>query len=432
MNPLRTLVACLLATGSLLLTACEPQRHAVEIDYTFGGQDCAAAGVATIQIDVEGEILSPNQYRCADANKGVAIGRYLNGVYSVTVTGFDSGGNVTFQGTRAIDVTSRDNVFLIDADPVAPVSQGGSITILWTFAGQTCAQSGVTAVRVSLDGVLVADGNNNVNLPCNNNGDDGTTISGVDPGVHQVDLKAIRNGQVAYTLTNLTATVEEGFDTELDPNLIASSTTSASASLGWSFAGMSCADARVQIVRVFVDGSGTPLETACTSGGIDGTVITGLSSGNHGFTVQGIRSAGSVLAYQSTTSTVASFSIGLTTQVLIDAPAGSPNVGGAKLLFQFPAGGPVCATASGSATPISYTLTSPTGAKSSGTSSCGGPSANLGVEFCYPASAGCSSLTPGYWTIDAATTAGPSYKAVGEVFAVPNGIETTTNIIFAQ
>ena len=428
MNPLRTLVACLFAAGSLLLSACEPSRHAVEIDYTFGGRDCASAGVATIQIDVAGEVLSPNQYRCADANKGVAIGRYLNGPYNVTVTGFDSGGNTIYQATDTINVGGGDNVFLIDTDPV---SQGGSITVLWKFAGQTCAQSGVSAVRVSLDGQLVADGGGGINLPCSASGTDGTTISGVNAGVHRIDLTAYRGSSVAFTLTNIAATVQDGFDTEVDPNLIASSTSSASASLNWTFAGMSCADARVTTARVTVDG-GAPFDAPCTTGSTDGAVVTGLPAGTHSFTVQGIRTtaSGNVLAYASTQTTTASFSIGLTTLVAIDAPAGSPGVGGAKLLFQFPSGGPACSSTGGAGVPISYTLTSPTGVKTTGTSSCGGPTANLGVEFCYPAAAGCSSLAPGYWTFDATTSSGASYRATAETFAVPNGAETTTNIVF--
>jgi len=339
MNPLRTLVACVLASGALLLTACEPSRRAVEIDYTFGGRDCASAGVATIQIDVAGEILNPNQYRCADANKGVAIGRYLNGTYEVTVSGFDTSGNVIYQTVKAISVSGGSNVFLIDADPV---NQGGSITILWRFAGQTCAQAGVTAVRVTLDGALVADGSNNVNLACTSAGEDGTTISGVDAGVHRVDLQALRGGQVAYTLGNLTATVQDGFDTELDPNLIASSTSSASASVRWTFAGMTCADAKVSTVRLTVD-STTPLEVPCNANGSDGALITNLTSGNHSFSLQGVRAtaSGNVLAYNSTSATVATFSVGLTTQVLVDAPSASPGVGGARLLFQFPRRSPI-------------------------------------------------------------------------------------------
>ena len=428
MNPLRTLVACALAASATLLTACEPSRHAVEIDYTFGGRDCASAGVATIQIDVAGEVLNPNQYRCADANKGVAIGRYLNGTYNVTVSGFDTGGNVIYQTVQAITVSGGTNIFAIDA---APVNQGGSITILWRFAGQTCAQSGVTAVRVTLDGALVADGSNNVNLPCNSAGEDGTTISGVDAGVHRIDLQAVRGGQVAYTLGNLTATVQDGFDTELDPNLIASSTSSASALVRWTFAGMSCADAKVSSVRLTID-SATALDVPCNANGSDGSLISNLTAGNHSFSVQGVRStaSGNILAYASTTATLATFSVGLTTQVLIDAPSATPGVGGARLLFQFPAGGPLCSNAGGPGTSISYTIRPAVGQNIIGTSTCGGASANLGIEFCYPSTASCSSLPAGYASIDATTTSGPSYHATGEIFAVPNGDSATTNIVF--
>ena len=432
MNPLRTPVACLLVCGALALAACEPSRAPVEIDYTFAGQGCQAAGVATIQIDLLGEVLSPNQYSCAVAGKGIDIGRYLGGRYSVTVKGFDAAGNLTHQVTQDIDVRGgRANLFTIDVPRIAP--RNGSITLFWSFAGQTCAQAGITAVRVTLDGQLIGNGSGSTDLPCRLGTDDGTTIGDVDAGTHRVDLQAIKGGQVAYSLSNLTAVVQAGQDTQLSPNLIASSTSSASASLRWTFAGMSCADAKVSTVRVAVDG-GAPAEFACSTAGADGAVITNLSGGSHGFTLEGVRTgATSILAYQSTTATTANFSIGLTTQVLVDAPAASPGRGGAKLIWQFPSGGPVCSSTAAS-TAVTYTLKSPTGQVTNGTSTCGGATANLGVEFCNPTASGCAApgLAAGYWTIDATATSGATYKATAAKFPVPNGDQTTTTVVFVQ
>ena len=428
MDALRRSLAPLLAAGLLLAAACVPSRSPVEVDYTFAGRNCHDAGVAIIQVDVAGEALTPDRYTCAEADKGIKIGSYLSGRYTVTIQGFDPVGTLLYQTTQDIEVKHQPlNLFTID---VPAVSAGGSITLLWKFAGQTCAQSGVTVVHVTLDGAPIADEHNNPDLPCRS-GADGTTITGVAAGPHRIDLQAFKGSQIAYTLSNVSATVVEGQDTTLQPDLVAVSASSATADLHWTFAGLSCADGKVDNVLVSTDGQ--PAETfPCRTGNSDSALKLNLGGGQHQFAIQGVR--GSQLVYQSP-AVAASFTIGFTTQVLIDAPAASPGVGGAKLIWQFPSGGPSCTNTS-QTTSISYTIKSPSGQTTSGTSTCGGSTANQGVEYCNPTSTGCPGspgLAAGRWTISATATSNSVNYAISNLaFPVPNAEESQTTVQFAQ
>ena len=399
MDALRRSLAPLLAAGLLLAAACVPSRSPVEVDYTFAGRNCHDAGVAIIQVDVAGEALTPDRYTCAEADKGIKIGSYLSGRYTVTIQGFDPVGTLLYQTTQDIEVKHQPlNLFTID---VPAVSAGGSITLLWKFAGQTCAQSGVTVVHVTLDGAPIADEHNNPDLPCRS-GADGTTITGVAAGPHRIDLQAFKGSQIAYTLSNVSATVVEGQDTTLQPDLLVSTDGQAAESF------------------------------PCRTANSDSALKLNLSGGQHQFTIQGVR--GSQLVYQSP-AVAASFTIGFTTQVLIDAPAASPGVGGAKLIWQFPSGGPSCTNTS-QTTSISYTIKSPSGQTTSGTSTYSGSTANQGVEYCNPTSTGCPGspgLAAGRWTISATATSNSVNYAISNLaFPVPNAEESQTTVQFAQ
>src|SRR4051794_6052304 len=125
----------LLAASFAAATACAPSRVPVEVDWTFGGLTCADAGVARIQIDVDGEVLSPNKFTCAQAGAGVDLGTFLVGPYDVTVTGFDPDDNVIYQAQQRIQVhRGAKNVFTIDAAPTT-----GTATLQWSFGGKSCA-----------------------------------------------------------------------------------------------------------------------------------------------------------------------------------------------------------------------------------------------------------------------------------------------------
>src|SRR5438552_7970963 len=218
----------LLAAGLVAATACAPTRVPVEVDWTFGGKSCADAGVATIQIDMDGEVLSPNQFTCSQPVTGVNLAAFLIGPYTVTVTGFDADGNVIYQTTQGIQVrNSRDtNVFVIDAAPTT-----GTATLHWTFGGKSCAAAGVSGVQISVDDKVITDAGG---FPCSNPNDagvlvDGSTIGPLSPGNHTFALAAHGSNGAYYAVDNVAISVVAGADTAVSVNVPVATASTASA-----------------------------------------------------------------------------------------------------------------------------------------------------------------------------------------------------------
>ncbi len=223
-----TLRRLLFAAAPLtLLFACgEPTRAPVELDWTFAGTDCATAGVRNIQVDVAGEVLSPNTFACQDnagnVTTGADLGRYLTGNYVITVTGLDSNNDVAYQGQSTFHVAPGQNVFHLDTVLIhQPAGSGGTLTLLWTFnGGMSCATAGVTTMHVFLDGSAITDGSGNANLPCHSGSADGTSIDPVDAGGHTVDLEGFfGNGSLAYSKHGVPVTVTDNVEKVLSVDL---------------------------------------------------------------------------------------------------------------------------------------------------------------------------------------------------------------------
>jgi hypothetical protein len=279
---------------ALLLAACGPYRQwvPVEVDWTFGGKACADAGVANIQIDIDGQVLTPNKFTCQEASQGADLGTFITGPYTVTVTGFDSTGNIVFQSTRVVQV--RDigkNVIQFDA-----VSTTGTATLHWTFAGKSCDAAGVSTVKVSVDGQVITDAQNNPALPCKGATLEGTTIGPLSPGSHTFELAAHGSG-ADYAASIPGATVAAGQDTPVTVDLQKATPTTASAEVRWNFqpGGKSCADAGADRLLVIfdpnADGSGGTQVADTPCGGMGGAPVTELQivdvpDGSHSFAVR--------------------------------------------------------------------------------------------------------------------------------------------------
>ena len=296
----RLLIAAALATAA---AACGPTRGVVplEVDWTFGGTDCLSAGVSKIQIDIDGETLTPNQFTCAEAGQGADLGEFLSGVYTTTVTGFDAGDNIVYQSTRSIGVRPGvRNVIPFDAAPVT-----GTASLRWTFAGKTCDAAGVASVSVSLDNQVITDAQGHPDLPCKDGTVQGTTIGPLSPGSHTFALAA-KGAGAGYAANNLNFTVAVGKDTLLPVDLAVAAPTTASAEVRWSFqpGGKSCADVGVDHIYVVYDpaanGSGGTVvaDTACA--GVGGPVtelqIVDVPDGNHSFAIRATK-ANTLLFY---------------------------------------------------------------------------------------------------------------------------------------
>jgi hypothetical protein len=157
--------ALLLATAA----ACGNSRGDLTVRWKFDngsstGLDCDQVGVSYVQVDIANQILSPNQFDCVSGNTvtgGAFLGRYPIGTYTVTITGFDQGNFILYQNTFDIHVDGRGTDVTVDlGQPTL-----GSVTLDYTFAGQSCAAAGVDTVSVSIDGSPLVY-NNSTQIPC--------------------------------------------------------------------------------------------------------------------------------------------------------------------------------------------------------------------------------------------------------------------------
>ncbi|MGZ6125721.1 MAG: hypothetical protein ACXWLR_12225 [Myxococcales bacterium] len=310
--------------------ACGPSRSEVVVYWTFGGLSCADAGVATIQVDVAGEVLTPNQFTCAQAGQGASLGRYLYGNYQLTVSGFDANAALTYQVTQTLTVRGgSNNTFAVDVPQVAATS--GDVTLHWTFSGKTCAAAGITVVHASVDGIVLTDVNGAADLPCSQSGVDGTTVSPLSPGQHSFDLVGVdAAGTARYALNGYSAIAVAGQNAIYNPDLAPAAPTTASANLTWTFDGKSCATAIVDHVTILVDpnpdGTAGPNTAnagtvACNTSGTDGAGVEGITPGTHSFSILGIRtlSDGPHLIYRTHNPPSRTFAIGLITDVVVSA-----------------------------------------------------------------------------------------------------------------
>jgi hypothetical protein len=423
-----------IVAACLCQAACLPARRSLDVNWTFGGQTCAVAGVTSVRVNLDGEDLSPDTFPCVDGgtvNTGAYLGDFQLGDYLLTVDGLDADGNVLYEGQQEITVLDqRDNVVDIDV-------KSGGVVLDWTFDGKGCAAAGVDTVHVALDGQLVTDERDNPDLPCSSSGHDGVTISPIDPGVHSFNLSGYTSNAVAYTLSGLQVTVVSGQLLTTTAALLSATQSAGSASLVWTFAGMSCATAQVSQVQILVDGVADGI-VPCNNGAVDGAALAGLAAGQHSFKLVASRTVGGVeeLVYLSQTAVTADLVNGLTTSVVLDAPAASPGRGGATLTWKFPAGGPDCTVTTGAGTPISYTLTDPTGAmQAAASATCGGASGGASIAFCNPAAGGCAAsdtgLLAGNWTLTASVAGTPTYSA-RLVFGVPDAATGAYDVTFTS
>ncbi|MGZ6124965.1 MAG: hypothetical protein ACXWLR_08390 [Myxococcales bacterium] len=307
--------------------ACGPTWSEVVVYWTFDGLSCADAGVATIQVDIVGETLTPNQFSCASAGHGASLGTYLNGDYQLTISGLDVSGALTHQVTQTLPVRSgTDNTFPID---VPRLADSGEVTLQWTFAGKTCAQAGVAVVHAGLDGLVLTDASDNPDLPCSLGGVDGTTISPLTPGRHTIDLIGVdgTGASVWAAARAFTVTVVAGQSALYKPDLVSFVSTAASADMAWTFGGMSCAGAGVDQVTIFVDpdangnGGFNAGTVPCNGGGTDGASVEGLTGGKHSFAIIGSRLQGGTptALYRTHQPPTYLFAVGLITDVAMSA-----------------------------------------------------------------------------------------------------------------
>jgi hypothetical protein len=290
------------------------------------------------------------------------------------------------------------------SDPVrAPLD------VNWKFAGLDCDQVGIATIHVDIDREAL-------------NPSDSSCLDsrgGVTTGAH---LGNFLVGSYRITVTGLdtsgaqitSATVD--FRVDRGNNVVqvdAPAPAVAKALLHFSFAGgMTCAEAQVDNVQVFVDpaangSGGTDAGVVpCNSNGIDGAEVSPLTPGIHSFAIVGLR--GNQVFYDTFRPPAGRFVIGSTTDVNVDADAvGTSPQGSASLTFDF--GSP--AICSGG----NWTLTDPLGNPfPQSDATCLGGRAGISATDMGP-------LSPGLWTFTATAFVGQTQYNANVLFGVPNG-----------
>jgi hypothetical protein len=394
-------------------------REHVHVSWTFGGTDCVTAGVRSIQVSMDG-VSVPGQFACQDgggrASPGADIGTFIPGPYTMVLNGLDASGTLIYYAVATFTL-ERGGTKSLAMDLT---STRGTLQLGWTFDGQSCAQAGVTSVRVKVGDFRFPE------VDCSSGGVDGASLPALLPGTYPIDIDGIKGGQVAFNLSNVMAEVPAGQTRLVTADLPASDPASAGAQVQWTFATLSCADGKVDAVRAFVDGVQDPVDHPCTTRGVDQGVIARVTAGTRGVRLQALRA--NTVVYETYAPVPVSFANGQNTQLAVDVPSTSPGVGGAKLVW----GGDLCSGPS--LVRITYTITPPIGPPFGGGSTCGDSSGATGVEICSPTAAGCSGrgLAVGKVRIDATAIVidGIVRKSVTYYLAVPNADENTASVTF--
>jgi hypothetical protein len=200
--------------------ACGPSSGELVVDWTFEGLSCADVGVASIQVDVANEVLSPNQFTCQEASLGADLGVYYAGNYQITVTGMDANGVTTHQVTQTLRVVGgKKNSFAIDVPRVAQTTTARA-NLTWIFdnnPSRKCADVGVDQVTIMVDpDATGAGGTNAGTVPCSTMGTQGASVEPLTPGTHTFAILGSRGSTLVYRTHNPVAGFfAQGFDTNV-------------------------------------------------------------------------------------------------------------------------------------------------------------------------------------------------------------------------
>jgi len=219
-----------------------------------GQESCLEAGIDTVNVSIGGQsVYLPCSSR--DGQSGVVTG-IPAGEQGYSIDALTNAHFGLWQSSRTdqVKVMAMGQTTLdVDLEP----EDTGSVTFQWTFdGGKSCAQAGVTDIRVSIDGETLG-------FPCvGKDGEQGTVI-GLPAGSPNLTIVGLANdkiiakagGQVLVTKTNV--------DYPVDLPLV-DATNTGSVSLSWNLPTGACNT--YQRPTVFVQaGNFAPLNLPCLS-----------------------------------------------------------------------------------------------------------------------------------------------------------------------
>jgi hypothetical protein len=214
----------ILMLSLIAAAACGPSSGKLLVDWSFEGLSCAEAGVATIQMDVAGEILSPDHFSCVEAPQGVDLGVYDAGNYQLTITGTDANGVVTHQVTQTLRVNGgRTNQYAVDVPRIAATTTA-TANVSWIFdndRSKTCAAAGVDQVTIMVDPDSNGSGGINAGTVLCTAGNPSPSIqqpvAPLTPGTHTFAILGSRGTTLVYRTHNpVAAFFAAGFTTNVE------------------------------------------------------------------------------------------------------------------------------------------------------------------------------------------------------------------------
>ena len=271
--------------------------------WTFnGGQSCEVAGVAYVEIQVDG---APTQtVSCRDQNgvNGATVADLPGGHASFTLTGEDANQNPLYQDTGGIPLEAGAATQLsVDLAPLATaVEPSSDIEFLWTFDGKSCVQASVAQVVITMPGQQLQQPVQPCALPNSTQIEGGAIVHGFAPGSYPFELRGEDgSGNVLYqgsgtVYVNGTGTTIVNIDLPAVAN--PPSQQAGKLTLDWTFGGQSCTAAGVDHVHVTLqDSTGAAVQgtdqTVLCSQYPNGLAYDSLAPATYWLDIQGIASA---------------------------------------------------------------------------------------------------------------------------------------------
>ena len=240
-NGSRTVTVDLTPTGN-------PGSYAY-LNWTFpGNQSCAQAGVASVEVLLDG--LPPHTVPCFEgqATPGLQTPYLAPGLHSIELIARAPTGQPLYFYKGGLTTRAYDPVYA-SYNLLPPPSQPGDVTFLWTFGGRRCDQArDVYGVNITIPGEALA---NNGKYACSTGGVDGITLHDFAPGTYNFTLEAVNfQNQILF---GATGTFVINGDRTVMVDLAPVGNPTSYAYLSWNFPGnQSCAQAGVASVDILL------------------------------------------------------------------------------------------------------------------------------------------------------------------------------------
>jgi hypothetical protein len=242
----------------------------VDFAWNFGvTETCEQAGVSWIEIQLSGNTVGLFPCRDPYGNEGATVSAAAFSQINYTLTAFDPSGAVTLAQANGFVSTEAD---ITDQPVTLTFGSGGpsSLNLLWTFAGQTCAQAGVTNVQVEVQDPNDPSLGVNQSMACSGS-IEGAVLPGYAAGQYPVTLSATGTSASYQAMGSIFANGLSNVVMMVD--LLPTSTVSTGSVLvNFDFGGLSCAASGLDNVGLqLAAANGNPL--------VPGTIVPCADAG---------------------------------------------------------------------------------------------------------------------------------------------------------